>query len=136
MKFPVKLDRRSNQTLHEQLYDGIWQAILSGALSGGQRVPSSRELAELLDISRSTVTDCYEQLLTEGYFEARAGSGTFVTRQLSKVKQPVKVSPKAARSQKSQAHLSTFGKAVSSVHTENMHRPELEISFYRWRPAF
>lgn len=136
MKFPVKMDRRSNQTLHEQLYDGIRQAILSGALSGGQRVPSSRELAELLDISRSTVTDCYEQLLTEGYFEARAGSGTFVTRQLSKVRQPVKVLPRAARSQKVHYHLSDYGKAVSTVKADDQRKPEFEISFYGWRPAF
>lgn len=136
MKFPVKLDRRSNQTLHEQLYDGVRQAILSGALSGGQRVPSSRELAELLDISRSTVTDCYEQLLAEGYFEARAGSGTFVTRQLSnKGKQVARVSPRAARPQASHILLSRFGKALAAAH-EELSRPEFEISFYGWRPAF
>jgi GntR family transcriptional regulator/MocR family aminotransferase len=136
MKFPVKLDRRSSQTLHEQLYDGIRQAILSGALAGGQRVPSSRELAELLDISRSTVTDCYEQLLTEGYFEARAGSGTFVTRQISKIKQPAKVLPRAARTQKAQISLSNYGKMLSANSSNSTSHPELEISFYGWRPAF
>ncbi|MCI0353030.1 MAG: PLP-dependent aminotransferase family protein, partial [Acidobacteriales bacterium] len=136
MKFPVKLDRRSTHTLHEQLYDGIRQAILSGALSPGQRVPSSRELAELLDISRSTVTDCYEQLLTEGFFEARAGSGTFVTRLISKPKPPAKAAPKSARTAKANVHLSSYGKALASSPPRNGARPDPEICFYGWRPAF
>src|SRR5207253_11506423 len=51
-------------------------------LRAGQRVPSSRALAVELRISRIPVLGAYSQLLAEGYFEARSGSGTFVSSSL------------------------------------------------------
>jgi len=51
-------------------------------LRPGQRVPSSRALAFELRVSRIPVLNAYSQLLAEGYFQARAGSGTFVSRSL------------------------------------------------------
>ncbi len=136
MRFPVKLDRQSEQTLHEQLYDGIRRAILSGALPPGHRLPSSRELADLLEISRSTVTDCYEQLLTEGYFEARAGSGTFVTRQIQKTRPAERNAAGSSRGPRLTAHLSSYGKALSAPLSMENGKPEPDICFFGWRPAF
>jgi GntR family transcriptional regulator/MocR family aminotransferase len=51
-------------------------------LSPGGRIPSTRSLAKSLGISRTTVTQSYEQLLCEGYLETVVGSGTFVCAQL------------------------------------------------------
>ncbi|MEC5320339.1 PLP-dependent aminotransferase family protein [Brenneria populi subsp. brevivirga] len=79
------LQRLSNQqegTLNKRLYDSIRLAILDGAITAGSRLPSSRDLAHELSLSRNTVLAAYEQLLAEGYVEARTGSGTFVTEQL------------------------------------------------------
>jgi GntR family transcriptional regulator/MocR family aminotransferase len=53
-------------------------AIFEGRLSGGFRLPGSRQLAESLGISRNSVVAVYDLLLSEGYVQARPGGGTFV----------------------------------------------------------
>ena len=78
---PVIAVQRSSRTpLHRQLYDGYRQAIVARQLRAGQRLPSTRSLAAELRISRIPVLNAFEQLLAEGYFESRVGSGTFVAR--------------------------------------------------------
>jgi GntR family transcriptional regulator/MocR family aminotransferase len=78
----IALDRKSKLPLHKQIYEGLRTAIIRRALDPGQRVPSSRDLAADLHISRIPVLNAYAQLLVEGYFEARTGSGTFVSAAL------------------------------------------------------
>ena len=68
--------------LHRQIYDEWRHGILTGRFAPGERVPSSRDLAAALSISRATVTAAYDQLTAEGYLESERGSGTFVTRDL------------------------------------------------------
>ena len=68
--------------MQKQLYDEFRQLIFTGALAAGQKVPSTRELAKSLGISRTTVTASYDYLLSEGYLESAGGSGTYVSRQL------------------------------------------------------
>ncbi|MEH0833755.1 PLP-dependent aminotransferase family protein [Pectobacterium cacticida] len=68
--------------LNKRLYDCIRLAILDGAITAGERLPSSRDVAQQLSLSRNTVLAAYEQLLAEGYIDTRKGSGTFVTAQL------------------------------------------------------
>ncbi|HSB03201.1 MAG TPA: PLP-dependent aminotransferase family protein, partial [Anaerolineales bacterium] len=72
----------SNTALYQTLYQHIRAAILSGELTSGMKLPSTRALAEELNISRNTVLNAYRQLLAEGYLEGREGSGTFVARVL------------------------------------------------------
>jgi GntR family transcriptional regulator/MocR family aminotransferase len=69
-------------TLTNELYDELRQSILRGELQPGSRLPSTRALAEERGVSRNTVLNAYEQLLAEGYVEARVGSGTCVARSL------------------------------------------------------
>ncbi|AMP07738.1 PLP-dependent aminotransferase family protein [Collimonas pratensis] len=64
--------------LNRQIYQAIREAILSQLLPSAMQLPSSRDLARELGISRNTVTYAYEQLIAEGYLETRAGSGTFI----------------------------------------------------------
>src|SRR5690349_3981830 len=78
----IALDRRSAKPLHKQLYEGFCAAIVDRHLRVGQRIPSSRSLASELRVSRMPVITAYSQLLAEGYFEARSGSGTFVSSSL------------------------------------------------------
>ena len=66
--------------LHLQIYRAFRQAILSGRLSPGERLPSSRSEARLLGISRNVVLQAYDQLTAEGYLTGAIGSGTFVAR--------------------------------------------------------
>ena len=66
--------RRRSASLYAQLRD----AITGGRLAAGDRLPTSRELADELRLSRSTVTTVYGQLVAEGFAAARRGDGTFV----------------------------------------------------------
>jgi len=74
----VQLDRSRPEPIRVQLENSLRQAIRSGRLQAGERLPSSREMAKQLSISRGVVQECYEQLYAEGYVSARAGSATRV----------------------------------------------------------
>ena len=82
MQLPIFLDRGNRVPLQRQMYDAIRQMVLTGGLRPGDRLPASRELAEMLDVSRVTVSLTYDQLTAEGYLHARRGSGTFVSSQI------------------------------------------------------
>ena len=60
------LDPQSKTPLYEQLYRAVRTDIMSGALAGGERLPSKRRLAENLRVSQITVETAYSQLLAEG----------------------------------------------------------------------
>ncbi|MCR6488864.1 PLP-dependent aminotransferase family protein [Amycolatopsis sp. OK19-0408] len=72
------IDRDSGAGLRAQLEDQLRDAIRGGRLAGGERLPSSRELARGLGLSRGLVQDCYAQLQAEGYLSSRPGSATRV----------------------------------------------------------
>src|SRR4051794_11364597 len=74
----VTIDRDSGAGLRSQLEEQLRDAIRSGRLAVGERVPSSRSLAEALGLSRGLVQDCYAQLQAEGYLTSRPGSATRV----------------------------------------------------------
>jgi GntR family transcriptional regulator/MocR family aminotransferase len=74
----VRLDRAASQPLRTQLETSLREAIRAGRLRAGERLPSSRELARELGVSRGMVQDCYGQLLAEGYLTSRTGSATRV----------------------------------------------------------
>src|ERR1700733_6019242 len=74
----VRLDRSASQPLRAQLEAALRDAIRAGRLRAGERLPSSRELAHALGVSRGMVQDCYGQLLAEGYLTSRTGSATRV----------------------------------------------------------
>src|SRR3984885_8075927 len=74
----VRLDRSAGQPLRAQLEAGLRDAIRSGRLRGGELLPSSRELARELGLSRGIVQECFGQLLAEGYLTSRTGSATRV----------------------------------------------------------
>jgi GntR family transcriptional regulator/MocR family aminotransferase len=74
----LRLDRDSDQPLRSQLETGLRDAIRDGRLPAGERLPSSRELARELGVSRGLVQECYGQLLSEGYLDSQVGSATRV----------------------------------------------------------
>ncbi|HEY1339338.1 MAG TPA: PLP-dependent aminotransferase family protein, partial [Bryobacteraceae bacterium] len=78
----LQLDPRSPVPLHRQLYAELRAAVLAGRVSRGARLPSTRALAADLDVSRNTVAAAFDQLLAEGYVEARVGSGTYIASAL------------------------------------------------------
>lgn len=82
MRTAIAIDSTSKTPLHRQIYESWRRGILRGRFAGGSRLPSTRELAATLQVSRSTVTQAYEQLIAEGYLQTAHGSGTFVCRVL------------------------------------------------------
>jgi GntR family transcriptional regulator / MocR family aminotransferase len=78
----ITIDRKARTPFHRQIYDGYCAAIMGGMLRPGQRVPSTRGLASELGISRIPVLGAYAQLLAEGYFQSRVGTGTAVSLSL------------------------------------------------------
>lgn len=82
MHFATILERSLATPLQRQLYEQWRGAILAGRFRPGERVPSTRELAASLSISRGTVSEAWDQLIAEGYLETAQGSGTFVCREL------------------------------------------------------
>ncbi|MCH5263525.1 MAG: PLP-dependent aminotransferase family protein [Lachnospiraceae bacterium] len=75
----IQLDPKSDITLYEQIYEYIRNEIKAGNLLKNEKLPSARFLAEYLQVSRTTVDMAYEQLVLEGYVEARARRGYFVS---------------------------------------------------------
>src|SRR5262245_33726421 len=92
----VTIDRGSSRPLYRQLCDAYREAIVERRLRGGERVPSTRAVAAELGISRVPVLNAFEQLIAEGYFEGRRGSGTYVARSLVHDRSPTAVLPRRA----------------------------------------
>nr|WP_302594444.1 PLP-dependent aminotransferase family protein [uncultured Acetatifactor sp.] len=76
MTFQIRTE--GDSCLYEQIYGHIKGEIRSGKLLSGERLPSTRSLAEYLQVARSTVDCAYGQLLSEGYIESRPYKGYFV----------------------------------------------------------
>lgn len=72
------IDRSSKTTISKQLQLQIRNKILCDDLKAGERLPSTRLLANDLGISRNILIEVYEQLVAEGYLNSVKGSGTFV----------------------------------------------------------
>ncbi len=70
----------SEKCLYEQIYEYIRREIREGKLRPGERLPSTRSLAEYLQVSRSTASLAYDQLLSEGYIASRPYRGYYVCR--------------------------------------------------------
>ncbi|GAA3827179.1 PLP-dependent aminotransferase family protein [Sphaerisporangium flaviroseum] len=75
---PLSLDRGAPVPLAVQLGDQLRDGMRAGTLKSGERLPSSRGLAHVLGVSRTVVTEAFQQLYAEGWLEGRHGSGTFV----------------------------------------------------------
>jgi GntR family transcriptional regulator/MocR family aminotransferase len=74
----IAVDRSQATSLIKQIYDQIRLSIVRGDLRAGEQLPSTRQLARDLHVSRIVIVEVYDQLLAEGYIESRPGSGTYV----------------------------------------------------------
>jgi GntR family transcriptional regulator/MocR family aminotransferase len=80
MDFQVNLVGRKN--LSSEIYRQIRNAIGDGRLRPGDSLPASRDLAQSLKVSRTTVTVAYDRLAGEGFVRSRVGSGTYVNNHI------------------------------------------------------
>lgn len=77
------LDRSSRTTLQEQLAIRLKELIQSGALASGDELPSTRDVATGLNVSRNTAVNAYDRLVSEGYLESIPRSGVFVSSSIT-----------------------------------------------------
>jgi GntR family transcriptional regulator / MocR family aminotransferase len=135
MELTLSLDHNSPIPLHRQVYAELRRSILAGRLLPGQRLPSTRSLSLTLSISRTTATQGYEQLLSEGYLEARRGSGTFVCAQLPDTLLNTAAIDPIDPSKSSAIRLSQYARSMKGNPLVLQTYPDAEISFRYGRPA-
>ncbi|MFJ6686721.1 GntR family transcriptional regulator [Streptomyces werraensis] len=73
-----RIDRRSGVAAYLQIVQQTKQALRMGVLVPGDRLPTAREVVEVMAINPNTVFKAYRELEREGLVEARRGLGTFV----------------------------------------------------------
>jgi GntR family transcriptional regulator/MocR family aminotransferase len=79
----LTIDRSSRLTLQDQLARQIRELIQSGALAPGDSLPSTRDLAAELEVSRNTAIYAYDRLVSEGYLDSSPRSGISVSSTLA-----------------------------------------------------
>jgi GntR family transcriptional regulator/MocR family aminotransferase len=84
----ILLDRASHLTLQAQITRHLKELIQRGDLRPGAQVPSSRDLATQLNLSRNTVVYAYDRLMSEGFLEPRARSGIYVSSSILPPQRP------------------------------------------------
>jgi GntR family transcriptional regulator / MocR family aminotransferase len=106
----LHLVRDGSETLTRQLTDQLRRLITEGRLAPGQRLPSSRQLAQSLDLSRNTASFAIEQLAAEGYVTLSAGRRPVVAEGLSLEKR--KLPSRSSRSGSAKINLSAWASGL------------------------
>ncbi|NBH02767.1 winged helix-turn-helix domain-containing protein, partial [Amycolatopsis sp. SID8362] len=75
----IHIDLTGTRGHRDAIYRQLRAAILAGRIRPGEALPPTRELAQRLAVSRTTVSAAYDRLTAEGFLTGRVGAGTFVT---------------------------------------------------------
>ena len=78
MELLFKINRDHTESIYNQIRSNIIKGIVEGSLSAGNRMPSTRQLASTLKVSRNTVAHVYENLAIDGFLNVRERSGYFI----------------------------------------------------------
>lgn len=127
MDIPLHLDRLAPSPLYRQLYDQVRNAVLTGRLSPGTRLPASRDLAVSLGVGRVTVTTAYDRLAAEGYVESRIGGYTTVAASLPAA--PGSRAEHAERTRSGERLLSRRVADLRDTSVRVMERPKTRVEF-------
>src|ERR1700676_2592050 len=79
--FEFRLDLHSGVPVYRQIIDQVMGAKAAGTLSGGDQLPTVRQVAVDLSINPNTVVRAYRELEIRGVLETQQGTGTFVSHQ-------------------------------------------------------
>lgn len=113
-------DRKSKEPLYLQLYKSMRDAVEDGRLTGGQKLPSIRQLSQDLKLSRTTIETAYQQLHVEGYIESKPQSGYFVAKDIKRLQKQPTISMPLSNTSQNQArirfHLGTD--CIDAAHTD------------------
>jgi GntR family transcriptional regulator / MocR family aminotransferase len=129
MDLVITLDRALATPLYQQLATALRQSVLQQRLKPNHQLPPSRLLAKSLAISRATVTQSYEQLVSEGYFEARCGAGTFVCPRLPEEYLHTEGIDRSEVDSIALPRLSRFGSDLMTIDRLKSHELRSEINF-------
>jgi GntR family transcriptional regulator/MocR family aminotransferase len=110
MDLHLDLATDSKGSLRARMEQALREAVRSGRLAPGTRLPSTRALCAELGVSRGVVADAYAQLAAEGYLQTRRGGGTIVSAAVEGAHSPL---PSAARGQPPRYDMSPFRPALS-----------------------
>ncbi|MBZ9738181.1 MULTISPECIES: PLP-dependent aminotransferase family protein [unclassified Mesorhizobium] len=106
----IAIDRASRASIGRQLYFALRDAIVSGRMPAGARLPSTRAAAGLWGVSRGVVVEAYDTLLSESYVVGHHGSGTFVSADVpGRAERTRRTSRSTAKSDISSAARSVIG---------------------------
>ena len=73
------IDFNDEEPIYIQIKNNIKDMISKGMLNKGSKLPSTRELSEILNVSRNSVISAFEELKDEGVIHSQKGKGTFVS---------------------------------------------------------
>ena len=115
----LHLERDRDETLTRQLTDQLRHLIADGRLAPGQRLPSSRQLAQSLTLSRNTVSFAIEQLAAEGYLSLSAGRRPIVAEGVSLDRR--KALPRSNRAGSARIELSSWARSLQRANWPPVH---------------
>lgn len=118
----LRLDPTLELPLFRQLYEAVKRAILDASLAPGTRLPPTRELADLLRVSRQTVLNAYAQLTAEGYLSGSVGRGTFVSSELPGRARPPSASNALLRPLSARGAAHTGPAVALNIHPDGLPR--------------
>jgi GntR family transcriptional regulator/MocR family aminotransferase len=81
----IAIEKDNGQPVYLQIANQLMVFIKDGNLQAGHRLPSTRQMADWLQVHRKTVIQAYDELLAQGWLESRTGSGTFVAKHLPEI---------------------------------------------------
>lgn len=126
----LSLKRDDSEPLYLQLLAALEEAVRAGALDAGERLPSERELASRLGLSRTTVAGAYRELEARGLVRSHVGRGTFVCATPEAADAPFAWRGKVS------ASVAYFGDSLSLRHLMRSGLDPGVISFAAGAPAF
>lgn len=131
------IDRDSSTPIAAQLTSAIRDAILSGALAAGQRLPSSRTLARDQNVSRTTAIAVFDQLTAEGLITSRVGDGAYVSDALTAHRPSMTTAAGAGdRVLPQPAHLARVTQGASGQYLTRLVHPVQPRAFVTGTPAY
>ena len=86
---PQRFRDSGNAPLYARIKKLVEDAVAAGELKQGDSIPSERDVADLLDVSRVTVRKAFSELVAEGVLVQRRGSGTYVNGPARRIEQPL-----------------------------------------------
>jgi GntR family transcriptional regulator/MocR family aminotransferase len=132
----LQLTILGQRPITRQIYDQLRERVIDGRLQPGEKLPSTRELAEELAVARKTVTNVFDMLLSEGLLESRRGAGTYVARSFAGNYARTMPGPSPIRVRADLARLTQrlAGERISSPFDFNVGIPDISrFPFPHWR---